>query len=243
VRIVGPGEPPTSGQVPFTPRAKKVLKLALNEALALGHNYIGTEHILLGLVRENEGVAARILLDFDADPGKVRNQVIKMLSAPREPAARRPTTYTTPRSAGMPAIEPAWLGGLSEILDELAAEIRRHHLRTPDTGDLLLVLAAAPDTIAGSALRELATNPKALPDVVERVRENARADDPLAQQLDELIQAREQLVENLARLRAQEQHLQTQADAHKAFGAEAVQEIRRQLGLPLPDDPSPPDTG
>ncbi len=82
VRIVGSGEEVTSGQIPFTPRAKKVLELALREALSLGHNYIGTEHILLGLVRENEGVAARILLDFDADSEKIRNEVIRMLSGP-----------------------------------------------------------------------------------------------------------------------------------------------------------------
>src|ERR1700742_3511345 len=82
VRIVGSGEEVTSGQIPFTPRAQKVLELALREALSLGHNYIGTEHILLGLVRENEGVAARILLDFDADSDKIRNEVIRMLSGP-----------------------------------------------------------------------------------------------------------------------------------------------------------------
>src|SRR6202167_883356 len=82
VRIVGSGEEVTSGQIPFTPRAKKVLELALREALSLGHNYIGTEHILLGLVRKNEGVAARILLDFDADSEKIRNEVIRMLSGP-----------------------------------------------------------------------------------------------------------------------------------------------------------------
>jgi ATP-dependent Clp protease ATP-binding subunit ClpC len=82
VRIVGSGEEVTSGQIPFTPRAKKVLELALREALSLGHNYIGTEHILLGLFRENEGVAARILLDFDADSEKIRNEVIRMLSGP-----------------------------------------------------------------------------------------------------------------------------------------------------------------
>src|SRR5688500_11437145 len=82
VRIVGSGEEVTSGQIPFTPRAKKVLELALREALSLGHNYIGTEHFLLGLVRENEGVAARILLDFDADSEKIRNEVIRMLSGP-----------------------------------------------------------------------------------------------------------------------------------------------------------------
>ncbi len=82
VRIVGAGEEVTSGQIPFTPRAKKVLELALREALSLGHNYIGTEHILLGLVRENEGVAARILADFDADSEKIRNEIIRMLSGP-----------------------------------------------------------------------------------------------------------------------------------------------------------------
>src|SRR5919107_3073915 len=66
----------------FTERARQVVVLAQEEALSLGHNYIGTEHILLGLVRENEGVAARILLDFDADSDKIRNEVIRMLSGP-----------------------------------------------------------------------------------------------------------------------------------------------------------------
>ena len=77
-----------SGQIPFTPRSKKVLELALREALSLGHNYIGTEHILLGLVRENEGVATRILLDFDADAEKIRNAHHPMLV--RRPAGREP---------------------------------------------------------------------------------------------------------------------------------------------------------
>src|SRR6266481_9009769 len=77
----GPG-PATPGHIPFKGPAKKVLELSLREALSLGHNYIGTEHILLGLVHENEGVAARILLDFDADAEKLRNEVIRMLSGP-----------------------------------------------------------------------------------------------------------------------------------------------------------------
>src|ERR1700690_1404739 len=82
VRVAGSGEEVTSGQTPFTPRAKKVLELALREALSLGHNYIGTEHILLGLVRENEGVAARILLAFVADSEKIRHEGIRMGSGP-----------------------------------------------------------------------------------------------------------------------------------------------------------------
>jgi len=81
-RIVGMGDEVTAGQIPFTPRAKKVLELGLREALSLSHNYIGTEHLLLGLVREGEGVAMRILLDFDVDAEKVRNEVIRMLSGP-----------------------------------------------------------------------------------------------------------------------------------------------------------------
>jgi len=88
-RIVGQGDEVTTGQIPFTPRAKKVLELALREALSRGHNYIGTEHILLGLVRENEGVAARILLDFDADAEKIRNELITMLSGPQRAAGRK----------------------------------------------------------------------------------------------------------------------------------------------------------
>jgi ATP-dependent Clp protease ATP-binding subunit ClpC len=79
-RLVGQGdEEIVTGQIPFTPRAKKVLELALREALSLGHNYIGTEHVLLGVVRENQGVAARILLDFDADAETIRNEIIRML--------------------------------------------------------------------------------------------------------------------------------------------------------------------
>src|SRR6201982_3541914 len=99
-RIVGQGDEVTTGQIPFTPRAKKVLELALREALSLGHNYIGTEHILLGLVRENEGVAARILLDFDADAEKIRNEIIRMLSGPgrRQAGAGGPAGETSKSS-------------------------------------------------------------------------------------------------------------------------------------------------
>lgn len=73
-------------RIPFTPRAKKVLELSLREALSLGHDWIGTEHILLGLVRENEGVAARVLLDFGADAETIRDGVISMLSGGPPPA-------------------------------------------------------------------------------------------------------------------------------------------------------------
>jgi hypothetical protein len=80
-RIVGSGEEVETGQIPFTPRAKKVLELAMREALSLGHNYIATEHILLGLARENDGVASRILMDFGVDADRIRSSVYELLGA------------------------------------------------------------------------------------------------------------------------------------------------------------------
>ncbi len=78
--IIGQGQQAPSGHIPFTPRAKKVLELSLREALQLGHNYIGTEHILLGLIREGEGVAAQVLVKLGADLNRVRQQVIQLIS-------------------------------------------------------------------------------------------------------------------------------------------------------------------
>ena len=79
----------SSGHIPFTPRAKKVLELSLREALQLGHNYIGTEHILLGLIREGEGVAAQVLIKLGADLSRVRQQVIQLLSGYQGSGGRR----------------------------------------------------------------------------------------------------------------------------------------------------------
>ncbi|MEN9957060.1 MAG: hypothetical protein RLZZ514_261 [Actinomycetota bacterium] len=78
--IIGTGQTAPSGHIPFTPRAKKVLELSLREALQLGHSYIGTEHLLLGLIREGEGVAAQVLTKLGADTNRVRQQVIQLLS-------------------------------------------------------------------------------------------------------------------------------------------------------------------
>jgi ATP-dependent Clp protease ATP-binding subunit ClpC len=78
--IIGEGRITPSGQIPFTPRAKKVLELSMRESIQLGHNYIGTEHILLGLIREGEGLGAQVLVKLGADLNRVRQQVIEMLS-------------------------------------------------------------------------------------------------------------------------------------------------------------------
>ncbi|HEX8347123.1 MAG TPA: Clp protease N-terminal domain-containing protein, partial [Actinoplanes sp.] len=107
--IIGQGQQAPSGHIPFTPRAKKVLELSLREALQLGHNYIGTEHILLGLIREGEGVAAQVLVKLGADLNRVRQQVIQLLSGSpgKEPA--------TPGVASVPST--------SQILDQFGTNL------------------------------------------------------------------------------------------------------------------------
>jgi ATP-dependent Clp protease ATP-binding subunit ClpC len=88
--IIGQGQTAPTGHIPFTPRAKKVLELSLREALQLGHNYIGTEHILLGLIREGEGVAAQVLVKLGADLPRVREQVLERVEeGPRVTAERK----------------------------------------------------------------------------------------------------------------------------------------------------------
>ncbi|MEU4763664.1 ATP-dependent Clp protease ATP-binding subunit [Actinosynnema sp. NPDC023794] len=100
--IIGQGQQAPSGHIPFTPRAKKVLELSLREALQLGHNYIGTEHILLGLIREGEGVAAQVLVKLGADLNRVRQQVLQLLSGysgGKEPAESGGRGEGTPSSS------------------------------------------------------------------------------------------------------------------------------------------------
>ena len=138
--IIGQGGSSPSGHIPFTPRAKKVLELSLREALQLGHNYIGTEHILLGLIREGEGVAAQVLVKLGADLSRVRQQVIQLLSGYQGPAGRsegstrrpaptsaarprttRPPTRATARSStSSAATSPSWPGSASSIRSSAA---------------------------------------------------------------------------------------------------------------------------
>jgi len=100
---VGSGDMP-AGQIPFTPRAKKVLELALREALSLGHNYIGTEHILLGLVREGEGLAIRMLESRGLSAEVIRNEIVRALSPLKPGGALSPTKNTT---IGYELVKPA----------------------------------------------------------------------------------------------------------------------------------------
>jgi ATP-dependent Clp protease ATP-binding subunit ClpC len=106
--IIGQGQQAPSGHIPFTPRAKKVMELALREALQLGHHYIGTEHILLGLIREGEGVAAQVLVKLGADLNRVRQQVIQLLRGKEpepSPSAPRERTVLSRLQARLDAVE------------------------------------------------------------------------------------------------------------------------------------------
>jgi ATP-dependent Clp protease ATP-binding subunit ClpA len=119
--IIGQGQQAPSGHIPFTPRAKKVLELSLREALQLGHNYIGTEHILLGLIREGEGVAAQVLVRLGADLNRVRQQVVELVHTEESEAET---------SRPFKGVSRAWertevVRALMAINDRLAA-IERH---------------------------------------------------------------------------------------------------------------------
>jgi len=114
--IIGQGGSSPSGHIPFTPRAKKVLELSLREALQLGHNYIGTEHILLGLIREGEGVAAQVLVKLGADLSRVRQQVIQLLSGYQGPAGKQEGQTVGAKD------EPQEKGG-SQILDQFGRNL------------------------------------------------------------------------------------------------------------------------
>ena len=104
-KIIGRGSGFVAVEIPFTPRAKRVLELALEEARQLGHNYIGTEHLLLGLLREGEGVAARVLENLDADPSKIRSQVIRMVGESQEAVGAAPGAGGAAGGSKTPTLE------------------------------------------------------------------------------------------------------------------------------------------
>jgi ATP-dependent Clp protease ATP-binding subunit ClpA len=145
--VIGQGQQAPSGHIPFTPRAKTVLELSLREAKQLGHDYIGTEHLLLGLVREGEGVAAQVLVKLGADLSRVRQQVIQLLSGyagGREAAAEmRPVPVPVPEE-------------LREAGEQLA-EVRRQKEAAIEAQDFDRAAAlrdAEEELLAGLAARE-----------------------------------------------------------------------------------------
>ena len=175
--IIGQGQEAPSGHIPFTPRAKKVLELSLRESLQLGHNYIGTEHILLGLIREGGGVAAQVLVRLDADLNRVRQQVIQLIaSRPLREGAPGPEVQTR---LDVVEIRLAVLehrvgtGPDTSDLDEQIAQVRREKESAIDARDYEQAAARRnreKELLAAKAARQeqwVAGHP-ALPDLAER---------------------------------------------------------------------------
>jgi hypothetical protein len=197
--IIGRGQQAPSGHIPFTPRAKKVLELSLRESLQLGHTYIGTEHILLGLIHEGDGVAAQVLVRLGADMNRVREQVIELLhghqaeepvSAPSVAAELRllpaVKTHLEAVEQRLTAIEQrVGTGPDTSDLDEQIAHVRREKESAMDAHDyeraaerrnrekeLLASKAARQEQWAAGtrALADLAERVQQLADEVERLR-------------------------------------------------------------------------
>jgi ATP-dependent Clp protease ATP-binding subunit ClpA len=215
-----------------------VLELALRESQSLGHNYIGTEHILLGIAREGEGVAARILLDFDAGSERIRNEVIRMLSGPG--VGQRAHVALEGSGGQWQRLASGWLGGFVLMLNQLADEIRRELGREPDAGDLLLVLSATPETLPAEALAQLGVNIDELWGQLERSRSQARsAREALAEEIEQARKRKEQAIEAeqldaAARHRDRERELTEQQRAQTIVSPDALQAVRRRLGIPAP---------
>jgi ATP-dependent Clp protease ATP-binding subunit ClpC len=147
-QIIGQGGSSPSGHIPFTPRAKKVLELSLREAMQLGHNYIGTEHILLGLLREGEGVACQVLVKLGANLPKVRARVLELVADDGGEGAAAPT----------PTLSAELRAVIEEARGEAAAagesEIAPIHL--------FLAAVQHPDGAAGRMLQVVGVDPEEL---------------------------------------------------------------------------------
>ena len=196
--IIGQGQQAPSGHIPFTPRAKKVMELSLRESLQLGHNHIGTEHILLGLIREGDGVAAQVLVRLGADLNRVRLQVIILLHGdqgkePSPAGSAGEYTLRTGAQTGLDAVEDrlaaieqrVGTGPDTSDLDEQIAQVRSEKESAADAGDyeraasmrnrekeLLATKAARQEHWAAVhlALPVLAEQVQQLADEVERLR-------------------------------------------------------------------------
>jgi ATP-dependent Clp protease ATP-binding subunit ClpC len=167
VRIVGVGDAVGTGQMPFTPDAKRVLELALEEVRKLGHNYIGTEHILLGLVTLGEGVSMRILIDCQVQPEQIRGEVLRLLSAPGSRPEHQTSGPPPPSSNGF----EEWIrvgpgAGLRRLLMVAAARALDDGREGVQPRDVLLALTR--DQQIGPVLAELGVDDAAILRALER---------------------------------------------------------------------------
>ncbi len=209
--IVGVGTKAQAGHIPFTPRAKKVLELSLREALQLGHNYIGTEHILLGLIREGEGVAAQVLVSMGADLNRVRLQVITLVH-PSAGAQAGPPGEEARLAGPLPAApsrrELVLMSGIRQRMSALEARLALLESRAgtgPDSSELDKEIAKVRGERQSAANLQdyenaavLRDRERALLEQQSTRREEWLADNP---SLPELAKTVRELGEEVARLR------------------------------------------
>lgn len=232
VLIVGSGKEATPGEIPFTTRVSNLLVVAQQESVALGHDYVGTEHLLLALVREQEGVAARILVDCDVDLAKLRDEVIV-----RAGGSRLHQIDALTSNGPDPAIDPGWLDGLPVLLKVVGEEIRTDLGRAPDVGDLLIALVCVPGTPAAEALDGLQIDIDELWGRIEYARTRSRSvQDQLATRMAEIVVAKESAIDTgrfreAAALRDQERELRQEALVARRDDLETIGELRRRLGI------------
>jgi ATP-dependent Clp protease ATP-binding subunit ClpA len=208
-----------------------VLELALRESKSLGHNYIGTEHILLGIARENDGVAMRVLLDLNVDSETVRNEMIRMLS---EPGARahdevrrrlrrgRAVGRAAPRSETPPSNDAG------AMLATIERHIRGLLHRDPDNGDLLVILASLPEGVVARAFAELGIDEAALDAALERAR--AAAPDAIDDQIALAARRKDEAID-AGDLEAAARHREEERRLIEASDADLIGHVRRRLGL------------
>jgi len=250
VELVGRGDgPPPAGQIPFTPRSKKTLELSLRASRARGGSYIDTEHILLGLLDEDEGIAVRVLTDMGVDPGRIRYGITQRLGGSGDPkdierTAERAVAHAV-RGRGV------WPARFWSAINQLGVEVKRDLGRSPDSGDLLVLLSCLSESVAADALGRLGVEEQALDDALRGAREERlsramQGEPELARVLAAVRSRREKAIREgdgaLAQALAQVEHIlaRVHGEADRLDWKGLMERLRRRLGLRGAEPPSEP---
>ena len=260
--IIGEGQQAPSGHIPFTPRAKKVLELSLREALDIGHNYIGTEHILLGLIREGDGVAAQVLVSLGADLDRVRREVIELLTAFQArtgeagPApARTEPTRTEPAEGGRKERPAAPLAGRISAMDARLSAIELRLGTGPDLRELnekiVQVAVDKQEAVAAERYERAAAlrnqERRLLTDRAALMNDWAQAHPSLPTLAEDVILLRSEVARLRGRIIAAEERARSDSgEPAEAAPADPVSEVRPPEGDPPSEaaqEDGPPENG